>query len=123
ATPAWLATYRREVVDPCMLRAARRTVGGVGEVGFEPTTLCPQSTCATTAPLPGEPRVPVGSGSPEELGGVDPAVLATRRADGHVRVAGAQHVGAVLGRGLEPAHEIVHRGRHADVLSDRGPLH
>ena len=45
-------------------RAPSTVVGLVGAVGFEPTTSCSQSTCATVAPRPDEFALAKRSGFP-----------------------------------------------------------
>src|SRR5437764_3886595 len=58
ASPAWKAgalplSYTRRMVARPGTKDAHGGTYPVGEAGFEPATACPQSRCATTAPLPG----------------------------------------------------------------------
>ena len=51
ASPAWKACAL-----PLSYTRVDTGLNAVGEGGFEPPTACPQSRCATTAPLPGSAR-------------------------------------------------------------------
>src|SRR3954470_20951758 len=84
----------------------------VGEGGFEPPTACPQSRCATTAPLPGLVTVPprtaancgvVPGGSRGSSGG---GPVPERQLDAH---AGA---GSRRGAEGDPAAVRLDRGLH-----------